>query len=214
MPGSGLSPNGAAHRKGVAADEVRRHNRAAVRGHLHLAGPVSRSELAASMGLNRSTIADLVGELSSLRLVEEGPGSGAAGPGRPSPIVRAHPNGAVVLAVELAVDSIAVATYGVGGHVFNQLRVKRPREHFSPQKAVSDIANLARPLLGSLPTGHAFVGVGVAVAVKVALATGSSVSCVCVAAAGWEVSQTIRAPATSSAGMSTCGTQRRGTASA
>ncbi|MBP1631761.1 MAG: hypothetical protein H6Q11_49, partial [Acidobacteria bacterium] len=30
MPGSGLSPNGAAHRKGVAADEVRRHNLAAV----------------------------------------------------------------------------------------------------------------------------------------------------------------------------------------
>jgi len=147
----------------VAADEVRRHNLAAVLGHLHLAGPVSRSELAASMGLNRSTIADLVGELSSLRLVEEGPGSGAAGPGRPSPIVRARPDGAVVLAVELAVDSIAVATYGVGGHVFNQLRVKRPREHFSPQKAVSDIANLARPLLGSLPTGHTLVGVGVAV---------------------------------------------------
>jgi hypothetical protein len=113
-------------------------------------------------GLNRSTIAALIGELSGLKLVEEGPGLTASGPGRPSPVVRARPESAIVLAVELAVDSIAVATVGLGGHVYNRLRIERPREHISPQEAVNDIANLARPILGSLPAHHRFMGVGVA----------------------------------------------------
>jgi predicted NBD/HSP70 family sugar kinase len=149
--------------RGVAADELRRHNLAVVLTRLHLGGPVSRSDLASGTGLNRSTIAALVGELLTLGLVAEGPALAASGPGRPSPVVRTRPEGAVVLAVELSVDSIAVATVGLGGHVYNRLRVERPREHLSPEQAVNDIANLARPLLTSLPTDHTFAGVGAGV---------------------------------------------------
>ncbi|HSQ37573.1 MAG TPA: ROK family transcriptional regulator [Acidimicrobiia bacterium] len=163
MPGNDLNGNGSPSSKGVAADELRRHNLAVVLTRLHLGGPVSRSELASGTGLNRSTIADLIGELLALGLVEERPGPAAAGPGRPSPVVHIRPEGAVVLAVELAVDSIAVATVGLGGRVYNLLRVERPREHLSPEEAVNDIANLARPLLASLPTDHTLVGVGVGV---------------------------------------------------
>jgi predicted NBD/HSP70 family sugar kinase len=148
----------------VAADELRRHNLAAVLERLHLQGPASRSQLTAMTGLNRSTIADLIGELSALGYAEEGPGAVVAGPGRPSTIVRPRPQGAVVLAAELSVDSIAVATIGLGGHVYNRLRVARPRQRFSPQETVDDLANLAGPLLGSLPADHVLVGVGVAVA--------------------------------------------------
>jgi len=164
VPGNDFDGHGGPRSKGVAADELRRHNLAVVLSRLHLGGPVSRSELASGTGLNRSTIADLIGELLGLGLVEERPGLAASGPGRPSPIVRTRPEGAVVLAVELTVDSIAVATVGLGGHVYNRLRVERPREHLSPEEAVGDIANLARPLLASLPTHHTFVGVGVGVA--------------------------------------------------
>jgi predicted NBD/HSP70 family sugar kinase len=85
------------------------------------------------------------------------------GPGRPSPIVAAAPEGAVVLAIDLAVDSIAVATVGLGGHVFNRLRIDRPRDRFSPDETVDDAVKLAEPLLGALPEGHHFAGVGVAV---------------------------------------------------
>ena len=115
---------GCAHHrpKGVAADELRRHNLAAVVESLHLHGPVSRSELTATTGLNRSTIADLIGELTNLGLVEEGPAVAPSGPGRPSPMVRTRPQGAVVLAIELSVDSVAVATVGLGGHVYEQVR--------------------------------------------------------------------------------------------
>lgn len=164
MTGKDVSDNGGGPSRGAAADQLRRHNLAAVLGHLHLAGPVSRSDLAATTGLNRSTIADLIRELAALRMVAEGPGPAASGPGRPSPLVRTRPEGAVVLAVELAVDYIGVATVGLGGHVFNRVRVARPREDLTPEKAVADVAVLARTLLAALPNPHAFVGVGVGVA--------------------------------------------------
>ena len=81
---------------------------------LHLHGPVSRSELTATTGLNRSTIADLIGELTTLGLVEEGPAVTPSGTGA-VPMVSTRPQGAVVLSIELSVDSVAVATVGLGG---------------------------------------------------------------------------------------------------
>jgi len=147
----------------VAADEVRRHNLGAVLERLHLAGPLSRSDLTKATGLNRSTIADLLAELTAIGLVEERPGAPGSGPGRPSPVVQVRPHRASVLAVELAVDSIAVATVGLGGHVYNLVRVARPRGRFSPEETVQDVAKLAGPLLDSLPADHSLVGVGVAV---------------------------------------------------
>lgn len=162
--GSGTSIGGGTGRpRGVAAEELRRHNLAAVVERLHLSGPLSRSELAGVTGLNRSTIADLLGELTDLGLVEERAGAAPTGPGRPSPMVHARPEGATVLAVELAVDSIAVATVGLGGHVYNLLRIARPRGRFSPVETTHDVAKLAGPLLDSLPAERILVGVGVAV---------------------------------------------------
>jgi predicted NBD/HSP70 family sugar kinase len=148
----------------VAADELRRHNLATLLERLHLLGPTSRSDLTATMGLNRSTIADLIGELSSLGLVEEGPAQATTGPGRPSPTVRTRPQGATVLAIELSVDSVAVATVGLGGHVYDKVRLPRPRARSSPEETVLDVERLAGPLLGALPEETAMVGVGAGVA--------------------------------------------------
>jgi predicted NBD/HSP70 family sugar kinase len=150
-------------RQGATGDELRRHNLAVVLTRLHLSGPLSRSELTTRTGLNRSTVADLLGELTALGLVEERPGTPTSGPGRPSPVVRTRPQGAAVLAVEVAVDSLAVATVGLGGYVFNRLRVERPRARFSPQETSQDVAKLAGPLLDSLPSEHVLTGIGVAV---------------------------------------------------
>lgn len=150
-------------RMGIAAEELRRHNLGAVLERLHLSGPLSRSELTAMTRLNRSTIADLLGELGTLGLVEERPAIAPSGPGRPSPVVHTRPEGASVLAVELAVDSIAVATVGLGGHVYNRLRLARPRGRFSPEETTHDVVKLAGPLLDSLPASHVLVGVGAAV---------------------------------------------------
>jgi predicted NBD/HSP70 family sugar kinase len=149
--------------RGAGAEEVRRHNLSALLAHVHLRGPTSRSHLASITGLNRSTIADLVGELSALGLVAEQRTPTTAGPGRPSPVVEIKPEGAVVLALELAVDSIAIATVGLGGHIFNLVRIDRPRGRFSPDETVEDVVKLAEPLLAALPLHHRFAGVGVAV---------------------------------------------------
>lgn len=152
------------NRRGVAADELRRHNLAAVLDRLHFSGPLSRSELAERTGLNRSTIRDLIGELVRLELVQEGPGNTNSGPGRPSPVARTRPEGAVVLALELTVDSVAARTVGLGGLVYDERRVARPRGRFSPEETIEDAIRLASPLLASLPDGHRLVGVGIAVA--------------------------------------------------
>lgn len=149
--------------RGIAAEELRRHNLATVLERLHLIGPASRSHLVSTTGLNRSTIADLIGELIALGLVDEGPGASSTGPGRPSPVVRPRPEGAVALAVELSVDSIAVATVGLGGWIYDHVRVARPRGRFSPQETLQDVARLAEPLLCDLPDDHVLTGVGVGV---------------------------------------------------
>ncbi|MCP4968350.1 MAG: ROK family protein [bacterium] len=149
--------------RGVAADQLRRHNLATVLEHLHLGGAATRSQLTAFSGLNRSTIADLIGELSDLGLVAEARGTTRSGPGRPSPVAQVVPEGAVVLAVEVSVDSMAVATVGLGGHVFNQIRIARSRGQFHPQTTVNDIAEMARPLLSALPAQYNLVGMGAAI---------------------------------------------------
>jgi predicted NBD/HSP70 family sugar kinase len=105
----------------------------------------------------------LVGELTTLGLVEEGPATVNTGPGRPSPIVNTRPHGGAILAIELSVDSIAVATAGLGGHIYNQVRVARPRGRFSPEQTVQDVGRLAEPLLTSLPADTVLVGVGTGV---------------------------------------------------
>lgn len=147
----------------MAADELRRHNLATMLERLHLIGPMPRSGLTAALGLNRSTIADLIGELTALGLVEEGPAS-ISGPGRPSPTVRTRPEGATVLAFEISVDSVAVATVGLGGKVHRQVRVARARGRFSPQETVHDLAQLADPMVAALPADTVLAGVGAAVA--------------------------------------------------
>jgi predicted NBD/HSP70 family sugar kinase len=149
--------------RGVAAEGLRRHNLGLVVERIHLQGKASRSELTAATGLNRSTIGDLIGELTARGLVEELPGAAAAGPGRPSPLVRARPQGAAVLGLEISVDSIAAATSGLGGHVFERSRVARPRGRSSPEETVHDVAELARPLLARLPPDHHLAGIGAAV---------------------------------------------------
>lgn len=151
-------------RRGVASEEVRRHNLAVVLERLSYADEMTRSQLAEHTGLNRSTIRDLIGELTSLGLVVEDRGTTGVGPGRPSTVARARPTGAVVLAVELEVDSLTVATVGLGGRIFDKVTVPNPGDRQLPEEVVARLVGLAGPLLGALPPDSNVVGAGVAVA--------------------------------------------------
>lgn len=154
----------ASGRSGVGTNQgkVRRHNLGTALGHVHVDGHISRAELTARMGLNRSTIAGLVSELESLGLAEQGKAQTArVGAGRPSVDVSAG-SGAHVLAVDVRVDGLVVARVGLGGTVL--ARASGPAAAGHDAEATADsVADLARLVLKDAPRAARLVGVGVGV---------------------------------------------------
>jgi predicted NBD/HSP70 family sugar kinase len=148
---------------GHRSETVRRANLSAIVRELHGSGPLSRSELVTRTGLTRSAIRGLIGELVGGRMAIEGPATLDGTPGRPSPLVRPDPNGAVALALEIAVDSLAAATVGLGGQVFDIVRVDLPRGRSSVADIAAALAELATTVRRRLPIDSTIVGVGVAV---------------------------------------------------
>ncbi|MBF8290748.1 MAG: hypothetical protein HW391_1716 [Chloroflexi bacterium] len=157
---------------GQRSETVRRANLSAIVRELHLRGPLSRSELVARTGLTRSAIRALVGELVAGELVAEEAAVRLGTPGRPSPLVRLVPDGAVVLALEIAIDSLAVAVVGAGGVVHELERVDRPRGHLSLDEVVADLVELAALARSRRPAGEMPIRVAVAVAAIVSRADG------------------------------------------
>jgi predicted NBD/HSP70 family sugar kinase len=149
---------------GQRSETVRRANLSAIVRELHVRGPLSRSELVARTGLTRSAIRALIGELAAGDLVVEEPAVRSGTPGRPSPVVRLLAEDVVVLALEIAVDSLAVAIVGAGGVVHERLRVDRPRGHSTVEDVVADLVELARTVRGRRPPDEMPVRVGIAVA--------------------------------------------------
>lgn len=148
---------------GQRSETVRRANLGAIVRALHEGGPLSRSELVEGTGLTRSAIRGLIGELAAAGLVVEEGGVRLGTPGRPSPLVRIEPEGGVVLALEIAVDSLAVALVGLGGTVFERSRVDRPRGHWSVDDVVADLVDLVAEVRARRPDVGPATGIGVAV---------------------------------------------------
>lgn len=149
---------------GQRSETVRRANLSAIVRELHLRGPQSRSELGMRTGLTRSAIRGLIGELVTGGIVEEVRSGSAGLPGRPSPVVTPDPRSAMALALEVNVDSLAVALVGFGGAVHDLLRVDRPRAHLSLDDLVGDLVDLSAPILDPLRGDPRLMGIGVAVA--------------------------------------------------
>jgi predicted NBD/HSP70 family sugar kinase len=148
---------------GQRSETVRRANLSAIVRELHARGPLSRSELVAATGLTRSAIRGLIGEFVIAGLATEERAEPRGMPGRPSPVVRLNPTGAVVMAVEIAVDSIAVAIVGLGGQVLELVRVDRPPGHTSVDEVVADLAELAATVRNRAWSSSNLIGIGVAV---------------------------------------------------
>jgi predicted NBD/HSP70 family sugar kinase len=148
---------------GARSESVRQANLTAVLRILHLGGAATRSELVAATGLTRSAIGALVGELSELGFVTEEPPVSDGSPGRPSPIVRLDPRN-VVLALEILVDSIAVAAIALGGEVLALERRDRPRADVPLDRTVRDLSRMATAVRAQLGADSRLFGVGVAVA--------------------------------------------------
>lgn len=148
---------------GQRSETVRRANLSTIIRELHLHGPLSRSDLVARTGLTRSAIRGLAGELVASGLASEEHVARMGTPGRPSPVVRLNPEAAVVLALEIAVDSLAVALVGLGGDVLELVRVDRPRGHESPDEIIPDLVELTTEVRARHQTQGPLTGIGVAV---------------------------------------------------
>lgn len=153
---------------GQNRDDVRQHNLSALLRMIHQAGTLSRSQLTASSGLNRSTISDLVTELQELGLVFETEAS-AAGVGRPSLQVSASDQ-VVAFSVNTDVDAVTVGVVTLAGEVIAKRR--EPTNQPTAQKAASIAAKVIAALRAELKPGTRIVGVGVAVPGQVRVADG------------------------------------------
>jgi predicted NBD/HSP70 family sugar kinase len=148
---------------GQRSETVRRANLSAILRELHNAGPLSRTDLVARTGLTRSAIRALIGELAVSGLVTERRAPPLGTPGRPSPLVHPGPESGIVLALEIKVDSVAVAAVGLGGEVLDLVRLDRPRERNSVQETVADLAALVRQICDRRGQRNGLMGIGVAV---------------------------------------------------
>ena len=130
---------------------------------MHRHGALSRSEIVARTGLTRGTIRGLIGELTHLGLVSEGSAAVLGSPSRSSLLVEPCKLGAVVLGIEIAVDSVAVVVVGFGGKVLGTVRLDRPRGRTSVDLTISDLFEIVDRLLERTCTREALVGIGVGV---------------------------------------------------
>jgi predicted NBD/HSP70 family sugar kinase len=142
-------------------DDVRRHNLSVILRLVHRGGAASRSLLTRQTGLNRSTIAALVGELVELGIVEERDPDATNQVGRPSPIVAVSER-VVALAVNPEIDAVTIGIVGLDGTVHRRIRYPTER---SP--SVGEAVNIATAVIegmrGELDSRFQVIGVGVAV---------------------------------------------------
>ncbi|GAB3553375.1 ROK family transcriptional regulator [Arthrobacter tumbae] len=142
-------------------DSTRQHNLSTVLRLVHSMAGVSRAQLTRATGLNRSTIAALVGELVQLGLVVESNLDQAQLHGRPSIMIEPSP-GALALSVNPDIDVVSVALVSLGGHIVNPVRF-----HTVRAPSVAEVVNIVTAIYAgmrtSLPAGHRIMGVGLAI---------------------------------------------------
>ncbi len=95
--------------------------------------------------------------------MSQGPSAVLDSPSRSSSLVEPCKLGAVALAIEIAVDSVAAAVVDLGGEVLGTVRMDRPRGRTSVDLTISDLFEIVEGLLERTRTREALVGIGVGV---------------------------------------------------
>jgi predicted NBD/HSP70 family sugar kinase len=153
--------------QGARSADLRRRNLSTLLTYVHVHGPTARSRLTSDLGLNRSTIGDLTGELVAAGLVREEPGrasaAAASSGGRPSYVVVPESERVQVLAVDVGVTHLTVARIGLGGAILS--RRDRVYHHGvrSQRAMMTTITKLAAALLAETERDTVIVAAGVAV---------------------------------------------------
>ncbi len=124
-------------------------------------GPATRAKLASTLGLNRSTIKALVDGLAEDGVVEERVPVQRSGAGRPSLLVLPQPQAAVVLAVDIRVERVAMALVGIGGAILARGSWNAREGRREPAEVFTKIVDTAGPLIDELAVRPVAVGVSV-----------------------------------------------------
>ena len=144
-------------------DAMRRHNLALVLQQIHMDGALTRAELTARLGLSRSTIGDLVAELSTLGLLGESVPSGGPRVGRPSHVVGPRPDSPFVVAVDIDISQVVVAAVGISGRVLARQVLAALPSPASPEEITGQIADAVPALQQEVGGGARPVGIGISV---------------------------------------------------
>ncbi|GAA2315840.1 hypothetical protein GCM10010149_79750 [Nonomuraea roseoviolacea subsp. roseoviolacea] len=150
-------------RAGPSQEDIRRHNLGALLRHVHLGGPISRAELTAKMGLNRSTIMALTSDLTAAGLVREELPRETGRAGRPSLVVRPESSRVYVFAFDVGPDRLAAARVGLGGAILDRRETARRRGPFDLDELAGTLAGFARQMRRKTRPDTVCVGAAAAV---------------------------------------------------
>src|SRR5574338_1710671 len=141
---------------------VREVNLSLILRSIHNEAPLSRAQLAAMTGLNKSTVSSLVEELLNLRLIHE-TGINSAGAGRPATLLEINPQAGYVVGVELGVDFVSVPlTNYLGEVLWRQFAEADPAA--SLENTLEQILRLVDAGLEAARLNHwSLLGLGVAI---------------------------------------------------
>ena len=138
------------------AGAVRRRNLSAVLELVHLRRGVTRADLTRALGLNRSTIGDLVAVLAEQGWVDERDDAPRSGVGRPSPRVVPRED-RLVAAINPELDVVDVALVALGGKLVARQRISLA-ERPSADDAVRLAAGAIAALMAHLPSSTVVAG--------------------------------------------------------
>lgn len=161
--------------RGANRDDGRQANLSLVLRLAHQNPNISRSELTRITGLNRSTISDLVGELTDLELIEEQSIGTSASVGRPSLQVNPRSD---VLALSFIPSRSAAKLVAVGMHGKVVAEIRRSTTEQPDPYEMSQIArSMLRELIDQLPKKSRIAGIGSAIPGPVDVTTGTVLFC-------------------------------------
>ena len=172
---SGAELNNVRPLRGSNRDDGRQANLSLILALAHRNPNISRSELTRITGLNRSTISDLVGELSELGLITEELATTSSTVGRPSLQVNPR-NDVVALSFVPSKASANLAAVGLHGRVISQIRRVIPDQP-DPYEMSQIARSMVRELIDQLPTNARIAGIGSAIPGPVDVTTGTVLFC-------------------------------------
>ncbi len=141
---------------------VRELNLSSVLRMIHNNAPLSRAQLAARTGLNKSTVSSLVEELLERKLIHE-IGLNSVGTGRPATLLEINSRAGCIIGVELGVDFVAVVlTDFVGAILWRAQEAADPTE--SLEETLSQTLVLVnKAIAASRNINFSLIGIGLSI---------------------------------------------------